>query len=344
MDLIKLQKKIVPEIFDILEIRYNILRNIYYNQPIGRRGLSQKLNMGERTIRTEVNILKEQGLLNIESMGMYITEDGKKIIGNLKDVMRELKGISNLEERLQQVLKVENIIIVPGDSDDNNLVLKDMGKTTSIYLKKLIKNGSIIGITGGTTMAQIAEEIPSGKVADNILVTPARGGLGKDVETQSNSIAAKLAKKLEASYRLLHIPDNIDKTTLEAVIKIPEVKEVIELIDNMNILIFGIGRADTMARRRQLPAAQIENLIENGAVGEAFGHYFDIQGNDIWESLTVGLSLEGFQKIDKVIGVAGGEDKAEAIISVASLRRNMTIITDEGAAKKILKIANKATM
>ncbi len=47
-------------------------------------------------------------------MGMYITEDGKKIIGNLKDVMRELKGISNLEERLQQVLKVENIIIVPG--------------------------------------------------------------------------------------------------------------------------------------------------------------------------------------------------------------------------------------
>lgn len=300
--------------------------------------------MGERTIRTEVNILKEQGLLNIESMGMYVTEEGKSTIESLKYVMRELKGISNLEKRLQQVLKVENIIIVPGNSDGNSLVLKDMGKTSSIYLKKLITKNSIIGVTGGTTMAQIAEEMPIGKVADNILVTPARGGLGKDVETQSNSIAAKLAKKLEASYRLLHIPDNIDKITLEAVLKIPEVKEVIELIDNMNILIFGIGRADVMARRRQLPMTQIEKLIEHGAVGEAFGHYFDIEGNDVWESLTVGLSLEGFQKIDKVIGVAGGEDKAEAIISVASLRENMTLITDEGAAKRIIEIADKATM
>lgn len=69
-----------------------------------------------------------------------------------------------------------------------------MGKTSSIYLRKLIKKDFIIGITGGTTMAQVAEEMPTGKVADNIIVTPARGGLGKDVETQSNSIAAKLAK------------------------------------------------------------------------------------------------------------------------------------------------------
>ncbi|MCF6466643.1 sugar-binding transcriptional regulator [Clostridium sp. Cult2] len=343
MDLIKIQKKIVPEIIDVLEMRYNILRNIYYNEPIGRRGLSQKLNIGERPIRTEVNILKEQGLLNIESMGMYVTEEGKRIIDSLKDLMRELKGISNLETRLKDVLKVENIIIVPGNCNDNSLVLKDMGKTTSTYLKKIIEKDAIIGITGGTTMAQIAEEMPSGKVADNVLVTPARGGLGKDVETQSNSIAAKLAKKLEASYRLLHIPDNIDKTTLKAVLKIPEVKEIIELIDNMNILIFGIGRADVMARRRQLPIEQIEKLSKEGAVGEAFGHYFDINGNDIWESITVGLTLNGYKKIDKVIGVAGGEDKAEAIISVASLRENMTIITDEGAAKKIIQIANKAT-
>jgi central glycolytic genes regulator len=36
--------------------------------------------------------------------------------------------------------------------------------------------------------------------------------------------------------------------------------------------------------------------------------------------------------------VAGGEKKAEAIISIASLRKNMTIITDEGAARKIIKI------
>ena len=218
-----------------------------------------------------------------------------------------------------------------------------MGKASSIYLRKLIKKDFIIGITGGTTMAQVAEEMPLGKVADNIMVTPARGGLGKDVETQSNSIAAKLAKKLEGNYRLLHVPDDIDRVTLDAVLKISDIKEVMDLIKKMNILIFGIGRADTMAKRRQLSKDKINELIEKGAVAEAFGHYFDIEGNEVWESLTVGLSLKDFQKIEKVIGVAGGKGKAEAIISIASLRKNMTIITDEGAAKQIIKIVRKAT-
>ncbi len=107
-----------------------------------------------------------------------------------------------------------------------------------------------------------------------------------------------------------------------------------ELIDNMNILVFGIGRADIMAERRSLPREIIKDIIHRGAVAEAFGHYFDIEGKEIWESQTVGISLDTFQRIDNVIGVAGGEGKAEAIIAITSLRENMTIITDEGAAKK----------
>lgn len=337
-DLIEIQKRIVPEIFQLLETRYYILRTIYYNQPIGRRSLSYELNMGERAVRTEVNILKEQGLLNIESMGMYVTEDGKKTISDLSGVIHRLKGITELENKLKEILQVEKVLIVPGNSDDNSLVLKDMGKTTCKYLKKLIKDDYIIGITGGTTMACVAEEMPEGKVADGVLITPARGGLGKDVETQSNSIAAKMAKKLEGSYRLLHVPDNLDKTALDVVQAITDVQDVLKLINNMNILIFGIGRADIMAERRQLSQEKIHKLIEKGAVAEAFGHYFDINGKEIWESPTVGLSLEGFQATPKVIGVAGGEDKAEAIISISSLRKNMTIITDEGAARKIINI------
>jgi len=343
MDLIELEKKIVPEVFDTIELRYNILRTIYYKQPIGRRGLAYELNIGERTIRTEVNILKEYGLLNIESMGMYVTEEGKKIIKELGKVMHKIKGISDLENDLEELLKVKKVLIVPGNSDINSLVLKDMGKTTSIYLKKLINENCIIGVTGGTTMAHVADEMPEGKVGDNVMITPARGGLGRDVETQSNSIAAKLAKKLEANYRLLHIPDNIDKVTLDAILNIPDIKEVMELIDNMNILVFGIGRADIMAERRSLPREIIKDIIHRGAVAEAFGHYFDIEGKEIWESQTVGISLDTFQRIDNVIGVAGGEGKAEAIIAITSLRENMTIITDEGAAKKMIKIAKKAT-
>lgn len=38
----KIQEKLVPELISIAENRYTILRNIYYNQPIGRRALAEK--------------------------------------------------------------------------------------------------------------------------------------------------------------------------------------------------------------------------------------------------------------------------------------------------------------
>jgi len=339
-DLLELQKKIIPEMTEILEKRYNILRNTYYNQPIGRRALANTLNIGERTIRTEVNILKKYGLLEIEPMGMNVTDEGKEILEDLKEYIHKIKGLNNLEQALEKELNISKAIIIPGDSDKDSLILKDIGKITSSYIKGIIKDGITIGVTGGTTMFHIAEEMEQEKGEKDILVLPARGGLGKDVETQANNIAAKLAQKLGGNYRLLHVPDNIEKDALETLLKIQEIKEVVDIIKNINILIFGIGRADTMAERRHLDCDSMDILRKKNAVAEAFGHYFNRKGDIVYETSTVGLSLVDFENISTVIGVACGEEKAEAIMSISSLHNNMVLITDEGAARKILKLVN----
>lgn len=345
MYLLKLQKKIVPEMIDTLELRYDILRSIYHNQPIGRRSLAQNLDIKERTIRTQINILKELELLNVESMGMNITKSGKNTIEDLSELIHELKGISQLEKSLKELLKIKKVIVVAGNIVEKDISLDDIGKVSSMYLRKKIKDDFIIGITGGTTMANLASNMIKGKVAKDLLVIPARGGLGKDVETQANNIAAELAKKLGGDYKLLHIPDHMDKVTLDAVLNLPDINEVIDLevidlIDKMDLLVFGIGRADTMAHRRNLPQEKVDRLIEKGAVAEAFGHYFDINGNEVWEYNTVGLSIDSFKEVKEVIAVAGEEEKAEAILAISKLKPDMTLITDEFAARKILEISN----
>lgn len=340
MDLLELQKKIVPEMLDLLELRYDILKIIYQNQPIGRRSLAESLNVKERTIRTQINILKELELLNVESMGMYITIEGKRVIESLSLVIHSLKGISKLENSLKNALRLNEVVVVPGNIVEKDISLDDMGKTSSMYLRQLIKDNFIVGITGGTTMASLAENIVKGKIAKNLLIIPARGGLGKNLETQANNIAAKLADKLDGNYKLLHIPDNMDTDSLKIVLKLPNIVEVTDCIKKMDILVFGIGRADTMAYRRDLPKEEIDEILGKGAVAEAFGHYFDIDGNEVWEYKTVGLSLEKFKSLDKVIAVAGKEEKAEAIIAIAKLKPEMILITDELAARKILELIN----
>lgn len=334
-------KSIAPEITELVERRYLILRTIYYHQPVGRRSIAIELGLGERIIRNEVNILKEQGLLNIEFMGMYVTNHGENLIEELNDVYKDIKGILDLQKSLEASLGVENLIIVPGNSTEDELVLKEMGKITSTTIKDLIHPKDIIGITGGNTMATVAEEMTESDKESDVLVIPARGGLGKELETQANSIAARIGNKLGGSYSLLNVPDTLEKEALDIMLRNDEIKASIELINSINLLVFGIGRADTMAKRRHLPQDRFDSIMKVGSVAEAFGHYFDINGKEVWEYKTIGLSLDKFRRINTIIGVAGGSEKAEAIMAISSLRKDMIIITDESAARKILELVEK---
>lgn len=294
--------------------------------------------MKERKVRDEVEVLKKLDLIKVDFKGIYISGKGKKILKRLEVIYSDLKDIPILEKKLKEMLKIKKVKIIPGDSNENQIILKDMGKITFEIIKDLIEEEDIIGITGGSTMAKVVEEVQYDDRERNILVIPARGALGSDVDNQSNSIAAKLAQKLGGNYKLLHIPDTLDLETLELVLKNEDIRQSKDMIENINLLVFGIGRADTMAKRRNLKEDVIIKLEEGQAVAEAFGHYFNIKGGEVWQHKTIGLSLDRFRNLEDLIGVAGGEEKAQAIMAVSALNSNLTLITDEKAAKSILKI------
>lgn len=340
-DLLLLQQKVVPELIELLEKRYTILRTIYFNEPIGRRALALQLNVGERIVRSEVNFLKNQGLIAIDAAGMIVTEEGESIIDTLKGFIHELKGLSSIEDQIKTRLKLEKVIIVPGNADDDYMILKEMGRVGAQYLKNLIEDNQIIAVTGGSSVAELVNNIPKLLGKSNVLVVPARGGMGRVVETQANTVTANLANKLNASYRLLHVPDVMSRETLETMLHEPGITEIIESISRANLLIFGIGRADEMAKRRNLNEVEMETLLNKGAVAEAFGYYFDREGNIVEKTSTIGVKYDDVKKIDIIVAVAGGRSKAEAIVATRTYNKNSILITDEGAAREIVKILDK---
>lgn len=336
-DVLLLQQKIVPEIVELLIKRYRILKNIYYNQPVGRRALSQVLDLGERVVRTEVNFLKDQGLIEIYSTGMMVTKEGENILESLEEMIHQISGLADVEERLKKYLGVHKVIVVPGDIDEDITVLKEMGRLAANYIKTLVTANSIIALTGGTSVAQVVDNFP--KISkENLLVIPARGGIGRNVETQASTLAAKLAYKLGANYKLLHVPDNLSLEALETMLNEPDIRDVVDNISRADILVFGIGRADEMSRRRGLKESEIEILLDKGAVAEAFGYYFNKSGEIVYKTPTMGLKFQDVKKIKNVIAVAGGKGKAEAIIATQTHNPSMVIVTDEAAAKEILRI------
>ncbi|NLV91792.1 MAG: hypothetical protein GX030_05270 [Firmicutes bacterium] len=338
MDRVNTLRKILPEIDELLERRYAILRAIGFAQPIGRRSLATQVQMSERMVRNEVEILIEQGLVATRSTGMRITEDGRRILEELEEPVRHLRGLFELEQRLAQRLQLDTVIIVPGDSDIDSSVKQEMAKVTAKYLIGVLRDGLVLAVTGGTTLAEVSRSFPPVPRRFDITVVPTRGGLGEEVEKQANTVAAGLAQHLGARYRLLHVPDDIGAEALQSLASEPKIAELLALIKGADIVVHGIGTAEEMARRRGMSSEEIQRLKELGAVGEAFGYYFDRHGRIVYATSSLGMRMEDLDHVDVVIAVGGGKSKAEAALAVMSNRYQRVWITDEGAARQMLDL------
>jgi central glycolytic genes regulator len=94
-------------------------------------------------------------------------------------------------------------------------------------------------------MATIADEMSISY--SDITVVPARGGIGSQISTQADFVASRLAEKLGCQCRLMYLPDDLDYSTLRKLEKSTTIKEVLGLVKKADIILLGIGRADSMA-------------------------------------------------------------------------------------------------
>ena len=337
-NLLKIQQKLIPEVVEIMTKRYLVLREISLSGPIGRRALANNLQNSERIIRTETELLKQQGLIDVASKGMTITQEGQQLLKDLKDAMRDVIGINQLQEEIRQYLGIKKVILIPGSYDNNHSLIKDIGSQAAKYFLDIIKDNDIVSIAGGSTMLEFARSIKSDKKYNSITVVPARGSMGLDVETQSNNVVAEVSKNIHSNYKLLNVPDQLCEESIKMLTQEPEIKSTLELIDNSDVLVFGVGRADEMVERRKLSDEIAKNIMDKKAVGEAFGHYFNKKGEIVYKLNTVGIDMKSFKNKRETIAVFAGRKKAEAFIPISKINKNIVLITDEESAKEILKL------
>ncbi len=337
MDLLQLQLKLTPDILDTMQKRYKILHHISLMQPIGRRNLAQSLKLTERILRAEVDFLKNQGLIEVETIGMKLSDEGYVVLQEVSPYIKKIFGLNELEKKLERKLKISRVIVVPGNSDTNELVKKEMGKAVAQLIKEFVKENDVITVTGGSTVAEVATMMPDHLSLPSVLFVPARGGIGEQHEYLANTLVSIMAKKTGASYRLLHASDQLSETTYRSMLKEEYIQEYLKVLRSARIVIHGIGDAITMAKRRKIFKEIFHHLKEKKAVGEAFGYYFDQQGNIVHKTDTIGIQLDDLEAIPNIIAVAGGESKAKAIMAVLKHYYQQILVTDEGAAREILK-------
>lgn len=337
-DWVQLQQAMYPDLLELMHKRYHVLYTVFLFHPIGRRGIVDQTDMPERFIRNEITVLQEQGMIQATTKGMVVTEEGKHMIEALREFIHELTGLTELENALQQKLGIGKVIVVAGDCDEDPMVKQELGRASVAYLKHIIQQHVTIAVTGGTTMAAVADAMQPFSGYECTFV-PARGGVGEKVENQANTIVAQMAKAEKGDYRLLHVPDPLSETLYQTMLQEPSIMETLPFIKNAQIVLHGIGEALAMATRRKTSNEVVDKLTAQDAVGEAFGYYFNEQGEIIHKVRTIGIHLDDLEKAD-VITVAGGASKQEAISAFLKQRKSDVLITDEAVAKQLIRKEN----
>ncbi|WP_313639122.1 sugar-binding domain-containing protein [Paenibacillus sp. FSL K6-0276] len=338
-NLLDIQKQLLPDLMETLKRRYTILHQIMLSDIIGRRTLAASLDMTERVLRAETDLLKSQGLIEIESVGMRISAAGRRLLDLLEPVVKSLFGLDELEEKIRATYGLDKVIVVPGDCESSPFTKRELGRAGAKALLSVLRTDDIVAVTGGSTLADMADQLtpPLSLSYKNAWFVPARGGLGESMEIQANTIASTMAKRVGANYRLLHVPDLLSGDAYQSLALDSNIGEIVQIIRSSRIIVHGIGDAIEMTRRRKLDEATVSEIQDEGAVAESFGYYFDENGQVVHTMLTMGLRLEDIIRTETVIGIAGGKPKAKAIHAMLRFGQENILVTDEAAAVEIGK-------
>ena len=329
-------QKLLPELMGTVRRRYALLDALWGLQPVGRRVLAAHLGWTEREVRSDTDLLREQQLIAADASGMRVTGAGKRALLALRDQLGENETLRAMEHKLHKLLGVRSVRVMMGDAEADTEVLSALGFAAAEMAKQFLHDHMVVSVTGGATMEQVSHAMETERPMQNVLVVPARGGLGRVAEHQANVIATEIAHKIGGRYMLLHLPDEVEPQTRAMLLKEPAIRSVLDAISESELLIYGIGRAEAMMQRRGLSREAIDIMLDSGAAAEAVGYYFNPAGEVVGQVSSTGIELETLRAVPHLIGVAGGASKAEAILAVAKAVPTAHLVMDESAAEAIL--------
>lgn len=343
-DVFSLIQAVVPQVNEELSLRLKVMAFLANSsQRLGRKSLAEGVEVSERSLRTVLTSLRQQGLVEVSRDGAKLTTLGKQVFEALGASFGDAYRFYEMEEQLKKVLQVERCYIVSGNADKDARVYDALGEVVQRLLQRQLSEGrNTIAVTGGSTLSKIGNSF-SPVLAENrqLLFVPARGGIGGTYDIQSSSVVELMARQTNSDAISLFVPENANAQLTEMLLEEPNVKQIVETTKKADCLILSVGVAEVMAERYKVTEEQLRALRASNAIGEAFGIFFDQEGREVMRLPRYGVQPEDLERIPHLVTVVAGESKAQAMIAHYKLvPKHGCLICDEGIAKKVLSGIN----
>ncbi len=254
-------------------------------------------------------------------------------------------NFSDLENRIASEWKLKEVILSSSKSLDNEEILSQIGKAASEYAQRVIKGNETISLTWGSTLSAFLQNLP-GMDFPKLKIVQMLGGLGSpEAAAHSSDLVRRFSDKTGGIGRFLSAPGVVTSLAVKkGLLKDPHISETLELAGHADLTFVGIGApaSDSMLMSRGTIISQqvLDELKTAGAVGDISLRFFDEQGRFIRHPINdrvIGLEVNNIRKIPRVVALAGGSEKTQAVRGALKSGLIDVLITDEKTGKKLLQ-------
>lgn len=303
------------------------IASMYYEQQLTQSEIADRLYISRSRISRLLQEAQQKGIVEIT-------------VNHVGDRSYEM------EEMLKRCFNLKEAIVLNNLGLDYEQILVQMGKLAAGYLDEKIRNANRIGISWGRSIAATIDNLEGFHHKHLEIVQVIGGTLVQNPVIDIAGLTQKIVNKFNATGIYLNAPLYMeDVYGAESLRRQSVIAFALDKARSADIVISGIGSmgSDNIAYmwNGYHNEAELDRLLANGAAGFMCAQAFDINGVPIktgFNERVIGISLSELKKVDTVVGISGGQQKAAAVLGALRGGYCNVLVTDRTCINEIARM------
>ncbi|WGF89733.1 sugar-binding transcriptional regulator [Marinivivus vitaminiproducens] len=296
--------------------------DLYFVEKQTQAAISKRLNISQATISRLLKRAQEEDIVRIT-------------INAPRGTFFDLEAAIRERYRLQEVIVAE-----AGEATEDS-ILTAIGAAAAHFLETTMREGEVIGLSSwSASLLRVVESLRPPKARASRVIQLLGGTGNPGVEKHATHLTLRMAQITGATPQLLAAP-GLTRTpeARDVLLEDAYVRETLSQFREVTLALIGIGALEPSQMLadsgNRLSPDELRELGSAGAVGDMGLRFFDQEGRQVRSSTDhriIGVDLPELAAVPRVVGVAGGLRKVEAI-RAAMLGGYVTIlVTDNHTA------------
>ena len=321
-------KKNMVKLSPLDEMRLLVkVSKLYYEEGLSQDEIILRLNLSRSKISRLLQQARDEGIVQISVV------PPKHLYSELENKLEKRFGL------------LEALVVESHVGDPQETILRELGSAAAVYIERSVTPNTTLGISWGSTLRSMVTALHPIRMP-GCMVVQIIGGLGQpEAEVHATELCYRLSRALNGQLTLLPAPGIVaSKQARNVLLTDVNVMRAAELYDHLDLALVGIGAPvpnSVLIRDGSIISrAELDLLLEKGAVGDIALRFFDAQGQLVEseiDSRVIGITLEQLKKTRCIVGIAGGTDKFQAILGALLGELINVLITDSITAEWLSK-------